>query len=79
MSSASSSSRVVGMYYVISLELFRILYVRLQAGRRTVLFFFATAATMFVLITFVRMVPRHIQRQIFTMIVASRSADHSCN
>ena len=45
------------MYYAIALELFRILYARLRTGRRTVLFFFVTAAIMSVLITAVRTVP----------------------
>ena len=58
---ASGSSCIVGMYYAISFELFRILYTRLRTGRRTVLFFFVTAAIMFVLITAVRTVPLAIK------------------
>ena len=46
---------VVGMYFVVSLELFRLLYVRLQEGRRT-LYLLVTAVIIFSLITVVRMV-----------------------
>ena len=42
------------MYFVVSLELFRLVYVRLQAGRRT-LYLFVTAVVIFSLITIVRM------------------------
>ena len=63
-----SSRHVIGMYIAISLRLFRLLYARLQAGRRTRILF-VTALVNFSLITTVRMVLHHMLTKALTMIV----------
>ena len=66
------------MYLVISLRLFRLLYARLQAGRRT-LYLLTTAGLILSLVTTVRMMLNHMIKQSLTMIVASRRASELRN
>jgi hypothetical protein len=62
------------MYFMVSLELFRLLYVRVRAGRQT-LFLFATAMVIWLdyHCTY-GVIDGHVLKQALTTLVASRVA-----
>ena len=58
-SAETNLTRSIGMYLVVTMRLFRLLYARLQAGRRT-LYLFAIAVFNLSSITIVRMAFNHL-------------------